>query len=104
MRPSDLHFFPLAPPFVLGLFLLIGLLMALLEVGILKYAYTKIGVDPRYVFLVLLLSLVGSYINIPVVYLSNADKYRGLTRRPSQEQKGLDKRTLMASQRPFHPW
>jgi uncharacterized membrane protein len=24
MRPSDLHFFPLAPPFVLGLFLLIG--------------------------------------------------------------------------------
>jgi uncharacterized membrane protein len=24
MRPADLHFFPLAPPFVLGLFLLIG--------------------------------------------------------------------------------
>ena len=40
--------------------------MALLEVGILKYAYTKIGIDRRSVFLVLLLSLVGSYINIPV--------------------------------------
>jgi len=39
-----------------------------------------------------------------VVYLAAADKYRGLTRRPSQEQKGLDERTLMASQRPFHPW
>ena len=39
-----------------------------------------------------------------VVYLSTADKYYGLTRRPSQEQKGLDERTLMASQRPFHPW
>jgi hypothetical protein len=39
-----------------------------------------------------------------VVYLPNADKYRGLTRRPSQEQKGLDERALMASQRPFHPW
>src|SRR6266568_6104709 len=31
-----------------------------------------------------------------VMYLPNADKYRRLTRRPSQEQKGLDERTLMA--------
>ena len=69
MHPSNLHFFPLALPFVLGLFLLIGLLLALIEVGVLKYAYTKIGVDRRYVFLLLLLSLVGSYINIPVAHL-----------------------------------
>src|SRR2546422_5031504 len=39
-----------------------------------------------------------------VVYLPTADKYRGLTRRPSKDQKGLDERTLLASQRPFHPW
>jgi len=39
-----------------------------------------------------------------VVYLAAADKDRGLTRRPLQEQKGLDKRTLIASQQPFHPW
>jgi hypothetical protein len=38
------------------------------------------------------------------VYLPNADKYRGLTRRPLQEQKGLDERALMASQRPSAPW
>src|SRR5689334_7611659 len=38
-----------------------------------------------------------------VMSLPNADKYRGLTRRPSQEQKGLDERTLIASQQPFHP-
>ena len=69
MRPSDLHFFPLALPFVLGLFLLMGLLIALIEVGILQYAYTKIGVDRRYVFLLLLLSLVGSYVNISVAHL-----------------------------------
>jgi len=69
MRPSDLHFFPLALPFVLGLFLLVGLLIALIEVGILEYAYTKIGVDRRYVFAVLLLSLFGSYVNIPVAHL-----------------------------------
>jgi hypothetical protein len=41
MRPADLHFFPLAPPFVLGLFLLIGLLMALIEVGILTWSCTS---------------------------------------------------------------
>jgi len=38
---------------------------------------------------------------LTVVYLPTADKYRGLTRRPPQEQKGLDERTRMASQRPF---
>jgi class 3 adenylate cyclase len=39
-----------------------------------------------------------------VVYLAAADKYRGRTRRPSQEQTGLDERALMASQRFSHPW
>jgi len=39
-----------------------------------------------------------------VVYLHPADKYFRLTHRPSQEQKGLDERALMASQRPSPPW
>ena len=39
-----------------------------------------------------------------VVYLSPADKSRRLTRRLSQEQKGLEERALMASQRPSPPW
>jgi hypothetical protein len=38
------------------------------------------------------------------VYLHTADKYHRLARRPSQEQKGIDSRALMASQRPSHPW
>jgi hypothetical protein len=38
------------------------------------------------------------------VYLPTADKYRRLTRRPSQEQKGLDERARMASQRPSPRW
>jgi uncharacterized membrane protein len=69
MRPSDLHFFPLALPFVLGLFLLMGVLIVLIEVGVLEYAYTKIGIDRRALFAVLLLSLLGSYVNIPVAHL-----------------------------------
>src|SRR5262249_53768506 len=38
------------------------------------------------------------------VYLHPADKYYRLTRRPSQEQKGLVERAIMASQWPSHPW
>ena len=33
---------------------------------ILAYAYRKIGVRPRYMFLVLLLTLIGSLVNIPL--------------------------------------
>ena len=69
MPPTGLHFFPLASPFILGLLFLFGLLIALIEIGIIGYAYEKVGVHRRYVFLVLLLSLLGSYVNIPVAQL-----------------------------------
>src|SRR2546429_7830926 len=69
MYPSRFHFFPLALPFVLGLFLLIVFLVAVVEVGILGYAYEKVGVDRRWVFTLLMLSLVGSGVNIPVAEL-----------------------------------
>ncbi len=63
------HYFPLAPLFLLALFVLLGFLIAFVEVGILQYAYTKIGVKRRYLFSILVLSLLGSYINIPLVQL-----------------------------------
>jgi uncharacterized membrane protein len=66
MPPTGLHFFPLASPFMLGLLVLFGLLIALIEIGIIGYAYEKVGVHRRYVFVILLLSLLGSYVNIPV--------------------------------------
>ena len=69
MYPSRFHFFPLALPFVLGLFLLVVFLVAFVEVGVLGYAYEKVGVDRRYVFTLLVLSLVGSGVNIPVAEL-----------------------------------
>ena len=69
MRPSGLHFFPLTLPFVLFLFLLVGLLITMIEIGILGYAYEKMGINRRYVFTLLLLSLLGSYVNIPVATL-----------------------------------
>ena len=65
----SLHYFPLAPLFLLALFVLLGLLIAFIQIGILQYAYKKIGVKRRYVFSILILSLLGSYVNIPIVQL-----------------------------------
>lgn len=69
MPSSSLHFFPLAHPFLLALVVLFVVLIALIEVGILSYAYEKMGVDRRYVFGMLMLTLLGSYVNIPVAEL-----------------------------------
>ena len=66
----SLHYFPLAPLFLLALIVLLGLVIAFIQIGILQYAYEKIGVNQRYVFAILILSLLGSYINIPIAQLS----------------------------------
>jgi len=69
MQPSDLHYFPLAWPFLLFLFILLALVVTLIEFQILAYAYERMGIKPRYVMLILILSLVGSRFNIPVASL-----------------------------------
>ncbi|MGE0822429.1 MAG: DUF1614 domain-containing protein [Candidatus Binatia bacterium] len=69
MLSSGLHFFPLALPFFLAAVLLVAIMIVLIEIDLLRYAYEKMGVDRRYVFSLLLLSLLGSYINIPVAEL-----------------------------------
>ncbi len=69
MRTSLYHFFPLALPLLLALLLLLGIVIALVEIGVLQYAYEKMGVSRRYILSVLLLSFFGSYVNIPVAEL-----------------------------------
>jgi uncharacterized membrane protein len=50
--------------------LLLGVLVLLVELRVLAYAYRKIGVRPRYVLAVLLLTLIGSHVNIPLYSVS----------------------------------
>jgi uncharacterized membrane protein len=64
-----MHYMPLALPFFLMLFFLFVLLIILIEIGILQYAFEKIGIDRRHIFALLLLSLLGSYVNIPIAEL-----------------------------------
>ena len=59
--------FPVVFPLLLGAFLLLLVLLVLVfELRILGYAYRKIGVPPRYMFIVMLVSLLGSHVNIPL--------------------------------------
>jgi uncharacterized membrane protein len=60
---------PITPVLFLLLLGILGLLVLLIEVRVLAYAYRKVGVRPRYVFAVLLCSLLGSHVNIPVYTL-----------------------------------
>ena len=59
-----IHSLPLSVVLIVVLF---ALLIFLVEIRVLTYAYRKIGVNPRYAFAVMLLSLLGSGLNIPLV-------------------------------------
>jgi uncharacterized membrane protein len=69
MHLSQLHYLPLPLPFfsiLVGAFLL---LVILIQVGVLRYAYMRIGISAVGALLLLLGSLVGSYFNIEVAQL-----------------------------------
>jgi uncharacterized membrane protein len=69
MRPSGRHYFPLAWPFLVALLALFIVVVALVEFRILKYAHERLGIPARYVLAILLLSLLGSAVNLPVAEL-----------------------------------
>jgi uncharacterized membrane protein len=69
MHQSQLHYLPLTPGFfsiLVGLFFVIILLV---QIGALRYAYMRLGLSPGAALLLLLGSLIGSYFNIPIADL-----------------------------------
>ena len=63
---GQMQYLPLAGPFfaiLVGVFLVVVLLI---QINVLRYAYTRLGVSSGTALLLLFASLVGSYINIPV--------------------------------------
>jgi uncharacterized membrane protein len=69
MNLSEIHYLPLAPPFFLFLVALFIGLLVLLQIGLLRYAYMRLGISSGGALLLLFGSLVGSYFNIPITYL-----------------------------------
>jgi uncharacterized membrane protein len=64
-----MHYIPIALPFFVMFWLLFGLVVVLIQIGILQYVFESMGVNRRYMFSLLVLCLLGSYINIPVAEL-----------------------------------
>ncbi len=64
-----MHYVPLALPFFIALFLFFLVMVFLVELRIVQYAYERVGVGQRYMLVLLLLSVLGSSINIPVAQL-----------------------------------
>ena len=72
-----MHYIPLTLPFFMALVFLFTFLIVLIEIGILEYTYEQIGVNRRYMFALLLLSILGSYVNIPLAKLPAEHLYSG---------------------------
>jgi uncharacterized membrane protein len=69
MYSSQLNYMPLAWPFfsfLVGLFLV---LVVLIQVHALRFAYMRLGISSGVALLLLLGSLLGSYINVPIASL-----------------------------------
>lgn len=66
---TRMHYFPIALPFLFLLFAFAAAAMWMIQLGVLEYAYERIGIRHEYVFALLLLELLGSYVNIPVAEL-----------------------------------
>ena len=69
MQVSQLHYLPLTLPFfsiLAGVFLV---LVIMVQINALQFAYMRLGMSARSALFLLLASLLGSYINIPVAEL-----------------------------------
>jgi len=64
-----MQYIPIGLPLFVAFWLLFGILVAFVEVGILQYVFESMGVNRRYMFGLLIFCLLGSYINIPVAEL-----------------------------------
>lgn len=69
MPVSQLQYFPLTLPFLLVLWGLLAVMLGLVALRLLRYASETMRISESSLIVILALSLLGSYINIPVAYL-----------------------------------
>lgn len=69
MYSQHLQYFPLPWTAYLVLLGVLGILTALIQIGLIRYVYTRLGISPGTAMLLLLATLFGGYINIPVYHM-----------------------------------
>ena len=72
---GHIHYLPLSPAIFSLLVGLLILVIVLIQVGALRYAYLRLGVSSRVALLLLVASLFGSYLNIPVAELPSQQQF-----------------------------
>ena len=71
-RPGRQVFYrPLTRPFLLAGLAAVALLVALLQIGVFSFAFAELGIAPGAALILLLASLIGSGVNLPVARLRN---------------------------------
>ena len=68
---EHLHYFPVSFALAVLFFAILIALLVLIQIGVLRRAYSLLGIDPFVVVLALFGSLLGSYVNIPIWRLPN---------------------------------
>jgi uncharacterized membrane protein len=74
---SQMQYFPLAWPFFAFLVGIFFLVVVLIQINVLRYVYTRLGISSGTALLLLFASLLGSYINIPVWEFSEREVRSG---------------------------
>ena len=70
-----MFFAPFIFIYVLLFFIVTAFLFALIEIGIINYAFQQAGLPPHVAFGFLVASLIGSYINIPISRIEGAARH-----------------------------
>jgi len=69
MQSSHLHYLPMSPALFAILLGALAALFLLVQLGVLNYAYRRLGLSAGAAFMLLFASLLGSYVNIPLAQL-----------------------------------
>jgi uncharacterized membrane protein len=68
-------FAPFLAFYAIVFFAILAFFFILLEIHVINYAFVSLGLPPEMAFTALLVSLVGSYINIPVARVANGQPH-----------------------------
>jgi uncharacterized membrane protein len=69
MYSNHLQYLPMPWPAYALLFIALGILTVLIQIGLIRYVYVRLGISPGTAMFLLLASLLGSYINLPIAHL-----------------------------------
>jgi len=68
MPSGHLQYLPIPWPIYALLFIVLGILTVLIQIGLIRYVYARLGISPGTAMFLLLASLLGSYVNIPIAH------------------------------------